>query len=59
MTLGYDYLIVVTNNQCHIYNVDNLSAPYKFDIKDKVKMTLMCPRFFALLDDMNGLNIYT
>ena len=59
MTLGYDYLIVVTNNQCFIYNVDNINAPYKFDIKEKVKMTLMCPRFFALLDDMNGLNIYT
>ena len=59
MTLGYDFLIVVTNYQCHIYNVDNLNAPYKFDIKEKVKMTLMCPRYFALLDDMNGLNIYT
>ena len=59
MTLGYDYLIVVTNNQCHIYNIDNLKAPYKFDIKEKVKMILMSPKFFALLDDMNGLNIYT
>ena len=59
MTLGYDFLIVVTNNQCHIYNIDNLKAPYKFDIKEKVKMILMSPKFFALLDDMNGLNIYT
>ena len=59
MTLGYDYLIVVTNNQCHIYNVDNLKAPYKFDIKEKIKMILMSPRYFGLLDDMNGLNIYT
>ena len=41
MTLGYDYLIVVTNNQCHIYNIDNLKAPYKFDIKEKVKMILL------------------
>ena len=59
MTLGYDYLIVVTNNQCHIYNIDNLKAPYKFDIKDKVKMILMCPNYFALIDDNNGINIYT
>ena len=59
MTLGYDYLIIVTNNQCYIYNADNLNAPYKFDIKDKVKMILMCPKYFALLDDMNRLNIYT
>ena len=58
MTLGYDYLIVVTNNQCHIYNVDNLNTPYKFDIKEKVKMILMCPKYFALINESNGLNIY-
>ena len=59
MTLGYDYLIVVTNNQCHIYNVDNLNTPYKFDIKEKVKMILMCSKYFALVNDNNGFNIYT
>jgi intraflagellar transport protein 80 len=58
MTLGYDYLIVVTNNQCHIYNVDNLNTPYKFDIKEKVKMILMCPKYFALINENSGLNIY-
>jgi intraflagellar transport protein 80 len=58
MTLGYNYLIVVTNNQCHIYNVDNLNTPYKFDIKEKVKMILMCPKYFALINEGNGLNIY-
>ena len=58
MTLGHDYLIVVTNNQCHIYNVDNLNTPYKFDIKEKVKMILMCPKYFALINESNGLNIY-
>jgi intraflagellar transport protein 80 len=25
MKLGYDYLIVVTPNQCHIYNVENIN----------------------------------
>ena len=59
MTLGYDYLIVVTNTQCHIYHIENLKAPYKFDIKDKVKMILMCPKYFALIDDNSGINIYT
>lgn len=57
MMLGYDYLIVVTNNQCHIYNVDNLHAPYKFDIKDKVKLILMCPKYFALIDDNNTMKV--
>ena len=58
MTLGYDYLIVVTSNQCYIYNIDNLNSPYKFDIKEKVKMILMCPKYFALVNDNTGLNIY-
>ena len=31
MTLGYDYLIVVTSNQCYIYNIENLNSPYKFE----------------------------
>ena len=58
MTLGYDYLIVVTSNQCYIYNIDNLNSPYKFDIKEKVKMILMCPKYFALVNDNTGLNVY-
>ena len=59
MTIGYDYLIVVTNSQCHIYTVDNLNTPYKFDIKQKVKLILKCPKYFALIDDNNGMSIYT
>ena len=59
MTLGYNYLIVVTSNQCIIYNVDNLNTPFKFDLTNKVKMILMCPKYFALIDDNNGINIYT
>ncbi|MCQ2816755.1 MAG: hypothetical protein MJ252_05755 [archaeon] len=59
MSIGYDYLIVVTNNQCHIYNVENLNSPYKFDIKIKVKMILKCPKYFALIDDNNTMSIYT
>ena len=58
MTLGYDYLIVVTSNQCYIYNIENLNSPYKFDIKEKVKMILMCPKYFALVNDNTGLNVY-
>ena len=58
MKLGYDYLIVVTPNQCHIYNVENINSPYKFDIKEKVKMILMCPKYFALINENSTLNIY-
>ena len=58
MTLGYFYLIVVTNTQCHIFNVSSLGTPYKFDIKEKVKLILMCPKYFALIDDNNGMNVF-
>jgi len=58
MTLGYDYLIIVTPNQCHIYNVENINTPYKFDIKEKVKMILMCPKYFALINENSSLNIF-
>lgn len=57
MTVGYNYLIVVTNNQCHIYNINNLQTPYKFDLKEKVKLIITCPKYFALIDDNNTMNV--
>jgi hypothetical protein len=57
MTIGYNYLIVVTNNQCHIYNINYIQTPYSFDLKEKVKMILTCPKYFALIDDNNGINV--
>ncbi len=59
MTIGYNYLIVVTNNQCHIYNMNNIQTPYSFDLKEKVKIILTCPKYFALIDDNNGINVIT
>jgi len=57
MCVGYNYLIVVTNSQCHIYNIQNLQTPYKFDLKEKVKLILTCPKYFGLVDDNNGVNV--
>ena len=60
MTIGYNFLIVVTNNQCHIYNIisqNSLSTPYKFDLKEKVKLILTSPKYFSLIDDNNGMNV--
>ena len=57
MCVGYNYLIVVTNSQCHIYNISNLQFPYKFDLKERVKLILTCPKYFALIDDNNGFNV--
>ena len=57
MTIGYNYLIVVTNNQCHIYNINYIQTPYSFDLKEKVKMILTSPKYFALIDDNNGIYV--
>jgi hypothetical protein len=58
MTIGYNYLIVVTNSQCHVYNINYIQTPFSFDLKEKVKMILTCPKYFALVDDNNGINVF-
>jgi intraflagellar transport protein 80 len=58
MTIGYGFLIVVTNSQCHVYNVESMQTPYSFDLKEKVKSILTSPKYFALIDDNNGINVY-
>jgi hypothetical protein len=57
MTVGYNYLIVVTNTQCYIYNLAYIQSPYKFDLKEKVKLILTSPKYFSLIDDNNGLYV--
>ena len=57
MALGYNFLIVITATQCHIYNIQSLHSPYKFDLKDNAKLILMCPRYFSLIDDNNNINV--
>ena len=34
MTIGYNYLLVVTSNQCHIYNI-NYSKKYMGNLSNK------------------------
>jgi intraflagellar transport protein 80 len=57
MTIGYNFLIVVTMNQCHIYNINYIQSPYSFDLKEKVKLILTSPKYFGLVDDNNGINV--
>jgi intraflagellar transport protein 80 len=57
MTIGYNYLIVVTSNQCYIYNLAYIQSPYKFDLKEKVKLILTSPKYFSLIDDNNGIYV--
>lgn len=59
MKAGYNYLIVITQTQCHLYPFHNLNAPFKFDIKEKIRIILTSTQYFCLIDDNNGIFIYT
>jgi intraflagellar transport protein 80 len=34
MEFGFDHLIVITPNQCHIYSIKNWNTPAIFDLKN-------------------------
>ena len=57
MSVGFNYLIAVTDSQCYVYNVESLLTPYNFDLKEKVKLILTCPKYFALIDESNLINV--
>jgi len=58
MTMGYDHLIFTTPTQCYIYNVNNWTTPQIFDIKDSVNLIVQSPKYFCLVDVVNGILIY-
>ena len=58
ITMGYDHLILATPTQCYIYNVANWTTPHIFDIKDSVNLIVQSPKYFCLVDVINGIFIY-
>jgi intraflagellar transport protein 80 len=44
-SLGYNYLVVSTPTQCHIYNVSMGSSPIVFDIKDTVNLIVQSEKY--------------
>ncbi|KPM11164.1 Outer segment 5-like protein, partial [Sarcoptes scabiei] len=58
--LKFKHLIVVTKNQCSIYDVENLVMPHHFPFKsqDQVLMIEQSSKHFGLFN-LNGLNIYS
>ena len=58
LSVGFGYLVVATTSQCFIYNVNNWSTPYNFDLKDAaVTIIVQSRHHFALIDAL-GISIY-
>jgi intraflagellar transport protein 80 len=58
MSLGYNYLVVTTTTQCHIFNVMSWETPVIFDIKEIVTLIVQGSKYFCLVDRTNGIVIY-
>lgn len=56
--LGYEHLIVTTTTQCSIYDVQNWQTPSKFDIREPANLIVLGSKYFALVDLVNGVQIY-
>ncbi|KAJ9526633.1 hypothetical protein QJQ45_017601 [Haematococcus lacustris] len=59
VSLGFNFLIVATSTQCHIYSTSNWNTPHIFDLKDTVTLALQCERHFLLMDNATGIQLFT
>jgi intraflagellar transport protein 80 len=57
-SLGYDYLIVTTSNQCHIHNYKNRNPSIVFDLKDTVNLIVQSEKNFLTVDNFVGVQVY-
>jgi intraflagellar transport protein 80 len=59
MSFAFDHLVVATATQCCLYTTHNWTTPVVFDLKDTVTLIVQAPKFFALVDNSQGVQIYT
>lgn len=59
MSLGFNYLVVATATQCCVYNTNNFNTPHIFDVKETTNLILQCPKKFLLVDNYNGITVYS
>ena len=58
VSVGFGFLVVATTAQCFIYNVNNWSTPYNFDLKDAAVTRIVQSRHHFALIDALGISIY-
>ncbi|EGR33781.1 intraflagellar transport protein, putative [Ichthyophthirius multifiliis] len=59
MSMAYGNLIVTTHSQCYIYAFTNWNTPQIFDIKEAVSLIIQSPRYFCLVQAIQGIVIYS
>ena len=58
MSIGHGNLIATTASQCYVYNIPNWNTPHIFDLKDSVAFILQSPKYFCLVESINGIMIH-
>jgi intraflagellar transport protein 80 len=51
--------VVATATQCFIYSVHNFNTPHIFDMRESVNLLLQSERYFATVDNLKGIQIYS
>lgn len=58
-SIGFGHMVVATSTQCWIYDVQNWNTPHVFDVKDTINLFLLCKKNFLVMDNFNGIQIYS
>ncbi|OAD57910.1 Intraflagellar transport protein 80 like protein [Eufriesea mexicana] len=59
LEFGFDYLVVITPAQCHVYSVVNWNTPAIFDLKNaSVSAVLLAEKHFLLVE-WNSISLYS
>ncbi|XP_057339351.1 intraflagellar transport protein 80 homolog [Microplitis mediator] len=59
MELGFNHLVVVTTNQCHIYSSTNWNTPIIFDLKNSTISAIILAEKHFLLIEWNVMTLYS
>lgn len=59
LSMNYGHLVVVTVSSCYVYQLNNLSTPHVFDMKGTVSLILQCEKYFLLVDNVRGMQVFT
>ncbi|CAG5078654.1 Similar to Ift80: Intraflagellar transport protein 80 homolog (Rattus norvegicus) [Cotesia congregata] len=59
MELAFNYLVVVTTNQCHIYSSTNWNTPVIFDLKNSTISAVILAEKHFLLIEWNVMTLYS
>eukprot|EP00750_Incisomonas_marina_P002863 INCI12731.1.p1 GENE.INCI12731.1~~INCI12731.1.p1 ORF type:complete len:766 (-),score=142.09 INCI12731.1:1994-4291(-) len=59
LSLEDSRLIVSTQTQCYIYEVDNYASPHVFDLRAVTTLIMQAPNYFAICNNLKGVDVYS